>query len=455
MVEILTKITAILTTVVITIAGWLGFQQPVQAPLGATIPKVVAVFETSLASKITSSATSMTLVSGTDKAGNPLSGYICFVLDEGTASEEFVCGTASSTSVTGMIRGIDPVDGDLEVASLKKEHRRGASVKVTNYPQLAILSRILNGDETLPNALEYATSVSTSTLAGNNQYLASVDYVNSVSYSGAPDADEDTKGIVEQATRSELGSGVSSGDTSAPLFVPNQYFSTSSSATTSVVVTKSNGKINQNFWDLTEDFTWSGEHTFNGTTTLATTTINYITFDEKGFYDFGDGSDGDVTISSTTTLTEDMYYNNLTVNSGVALNTGGYRIYVKDTLTVNGVIRNNGSDGDDGGNGTGDAGGSGGSGGAGGAGGTLSAGSNGGDGGNGGYCTSQGCKSNGGAGDAGINKDPSLGSDGVTGGNGGGTQNSNGGTAGSAGTATVEYLDIAYLIPYIQAIDKA
>jgi len=275
MVEILTKITAILTTVVITIAGWLGFQQPVQAPLGATIPKVVAVFETSLASKITSSATSMTLVSGTDKAGNPLSGYMCFVLDEGTASEEFVCGTASSTSVTGMIRGIDPVDGDLEVASLKKEHRRGASVKVTNYPQLAILSRILNGDETLPNALEYATSVSTSTLAGNNQYLASVGYVNNVSYAGTSDADEDTKGIVEQATRSELGSGVSSGDTSAPLFVPNQYFSTSSSATTSVVVTKSNGKINQNFWDLTEDFTWSGEHTFSATATFSgMTTFN-------------------------------------------------------------------------------------------------------------------------------------------------------------------------------------
>ncbi len=36
---------------------------------------------------------------------------------------------------------------------------------------------------------------------------------------------------------------------------------------------------------------------------------------------FGDGSDGDVTISSNTTLVSDRYYNNLTVNNGVTLNT--------------------------------------------------------------------------------------------------------------------------------------
>jgi hypothetical protein len=59
---------------------------------------------------------------------------------------------------------------------------------------------------------------------------------------------------------------------------------------------------------------------------------------------FGDGSDGDVTISSDTTLTRDMFYNNLTVNSGVKLRTNGYRIFVKETLTNNGIIHNNGGD---------------------------------------------------------------------------------------------------------------
>ena len=66
---------------------------------------------------------------------------------------------------------------------------------------------------------------------------------------------------------------------------------------------------------------------------------------------FGDASDGDVTISGNTTLTRDMYYNNLTINTGVVLTTAGYRVFVKDTLTTNGTgaIRWNGNPGGDGG----------------------------------------------------------------------------------------------------------
>lgn len=60
---------------------------------------------------------------------------------------------------------------------------------------------------------------------------------------------------------------------------------------------------------------------------------------------FGDGSDGDVTISADTTLSRDMYYNNLTIDSGVTLNPNGYIICVKDTLTINGTIARNGNNG--------------------------------------------------------------------------------------------------------------
>lgn len=52
---------------------------------------------------------------------------------------------------------------------------------------------------------------------------------------------------------------------------------------------------------------------------------------------FGDGSDGDVTISSNTSLTRDMYYNNLTINNGIILSPKGYRIFVKWTLTCTGT----------------------------------------------------------------------------------------------------------------------
>lgn len=55
---------------------------------------------------------------------------------------------------------------------------------------------------------------------------------------------------------------------------------------------------------------------------------------------YGPGTDGDVVISSNVTLTRDMYYNNLTVNSGRILRSNGYRIFVKNNLTLNGIIGN-------------------------------------------------------------------------------------------------------------------
>lgn len=49
---------------------------------------------------------------------------------------------------------------------------------------------------------------------------------------------------------------------------------------------------------------------------------------------YGTGSDGSVTISTNTTLTSDKYYYNLTVNANTVLNTGGYRVFVKNILSL-------------------------------------------------------------------------------------------------------------------------
>ena len=82
------------------------------------------------------------------------------------------------------------------------------------------------------------------------------------------------------------------------------------------------------------------------------------------------------------TLKRDIYMQDLTINSGVYLETNGYRIFVRGTLHNEGWIRNDGADGTDGGlTSTYSAGG----GGAGGAGGTLASGTAGSAGGRGGY----------------------------------------------------------------------
>lgn len=245
-----------------------------QKPLGATIPTVVSLFETSLQGKITAADTSMTLVSGSDRNSTALSGYMCFTIDEGSASVEFVCGTASSTSVTGMTRGIDPLTGTTAVTALKKAHNRGAAVKITNYPQLAIVSRVLNGTDTLPNPLQYA-SVSTTTLASNTAYLASVQYVNGVALQGAPTATTTLPGVVQIATTAQMAAGT--GMTGQYTLVPAaSLFNQTPSSATTVPVTSASGKLAQGFLDLTQAFTFTGVQVHTATTTLATTTITSL-----------------------------------------------------------------------------------------------------------------------------------------------------------------------------------
>lgn len=66
---------------------------------------------------------------------------------------------------------------------------------------------------------------------------------------------------------------------------------------------------------------------------------------------FGDGSDGTVSISSgTTTLTRDMYYSNLTISGTGSLNTASWRVYVKNTLTLDAAPANALFNGNAGGN---------------------------------------------------------------------------------------------------------
>lgn len=140
--------------------GCLLGQQPAKPQYGIVIPETIALFQTSLSSKIDSDDTSMTLVSGTDADGNELDGTYGFIIDEGSSNEEFVQATCSGTSCTSMTRGISVADGKTEVEDLQYSHRRGSSVKMTNYPLLAILQRTANGAESFPNELYYDDSLS-------------------------------------------------------------------------------------------------------------------------------------------------------------------------------------------------------------------------------------------------------------------------------------------------------
>ncbi len=205
---------------------YIGYSYQPKSNLGASVPTVVANFNTSLQNSITSTDTSLTLVNGTDKAGNTLSGYMCFTLDEGTSSEEHVCGTAAGTAVTGLLRGIDPQDGNLQVTALKLAHRRGGSVKITDFPVLGVIARQANGQESFPNLLYYNIAKDFSTASAS--VVVDKNYVDTSILSGCANSDTTTKGCVEMATIAEINAGVPRlGGTTAWLSVNPSYLASS------------------------------------------------------------------------------------------------------------------------------------------------------------------------------------------------------------------------------------
>ncbi|MDI6905661.1 MAG: hypothetical protein QMD13_09315 [Candidatus Bathyarchaeia archaeon] len=57
---------------------------------------------------------------------------------------------------------------------------------------------------------------------------------------------------------------------------------------------------------------------------------------------YGDGSDGDVTVTADTTLTRNMNYRNLTIDSGVTLTTANYKVRCIEKFVNKGIVSANG-----------------------------------------------------------------------------------------------------------------
>lgn len=244
--------------------------------LGSTnaIETPIALFSTTLANSITSSATTMTLTSATTKNGTALaSSTYSFIIDEGTASEEFVKADCTSTACTNMDRGLSVITGTTTVATLQKAHRRGASVKITDAPILLNLTRIINGIGTIPNKLSYTSAPTFS--AGNE--LITKTYADNLSYVGAPDMSATIKGVGEKATGAEASSGAAdgSGNTTAPLVLTTSI-ATSTCQTTGnyvLVASSTTGKLGATCFDQTYPYAFSGSVSHTATTTISASSV--------------------------------------------------------------------------------------------------------------------------------------------------------------------------------------
>ncbi len=254
-------------------------------PLGGSnpIPTSVALFSTSLQSAITSSQTTMTLVSATynNGASTLASSTYDFIIDEGTAQQEFVSADCTGTVCTNIQRGLDFMNGTTTVASLQFSHRRGATVKITDGPVLLKLNSLAAGKAGYPSPLFYTSAVATSGLQANSQNFATVNYVNSAAFNGAGvvNATAGASGVVQLATAVQTASSTSVGSSGASLVLTSgNSTSTFNTATAALklVVTGNNGKIDPNFFPSSGLL--PGLTTTLASSTFATTSLNIGAF---------------------------------------------------------------------------------------------------------------------------------------------------------------------------------
>jgi len=260
-----------------------------QALGGPTLPAAIANFETSLASSISTTDTTMTLVSFTDKEGQDLiEGTLYgFTIDEGTTNEEHVMGTATtSNQVEDLIRGVSVSLGTTSVSSLKKAHSRGASVKMTDAPLLILMARILRGEEQV--AFD-------PTLDG---HLVDKEYADSLSFGSVPAATEVDDGFVELSTQIEMASSTQYGLTGSSLVLQAQYATSNPLiAGHYIPITEDTGLLSENFLPkaLSGAYTHTGSITINdiplGGSSYITSTTTQGT---------GSGSSGSWSYASTT-----------------------------------------------------------------------------------------------------------------------------------------------------------
>lgn len=117
--------------------------------MASKLTKVVANFETSLASKLSFAATTGSLSNVTDKNGVALpTGKYCMILNRGTSNEEHLLFTLTGSAMTQIVsvsrQGVQTVG-----VQNPNGHRVGVACFLTDFVNLKVIVDILNGVDTI------------------------------------------------------------------------------------------------------------------------------------------------------------------------------------------------------------------------------------------------------------------------------------------------------------------
>lgn len=231
--------------------------------MATKLATIIADFRASLATEIAVGGTSGQLQSNADSDGVALpTGTYFFTIDGENSQKEHIV----ATNTAGVLSAISSVSRQgVQTSGVVRKHRIGATVTITDFAHIKYLNDLLRGTTDL-NASVPLKYDGTATISNPN-HLATKAYVDGVAVSGAPDADEVTKGIIELATSTETQAGTSTGATGARLVPPNSLVKATSAGAGSAGVIPAagaDGLIDQTFLDKAR--TWTGLQTFGANT---------------------------------------------------------------------------------------------------------------------------------------------------------------------------------------------
>lgn len=261
--------------------------------------QIVKVRKTTLRAPLSSADTQIVLEELVDHKGNALEmtafdDFFVVVVRQGQSVEMILCDGITQNSDGSAILDIATNGRDLSAVL--------PYTGTTTGEDFSSGAEVVNGDD--PYTIYHITKL----------------YSNALAIAGVPNASETVKGGVEESTTEEVNTDVATGQTGAKLFITPTKLAAS--------------KYGLQLPSASEKEAIAGGGGFGAPSSAN----KFVTEDYLAFQGgFGDGADGDVTISTPTTLTRDMYYNNLTVNS--TLTTDGYIIYVKNKIDGSGTIK--------------------------------------------------------------------------------------------------------------------
>ncbi len=201
-------------------------------------------------------------------------------IEPGGSKEEQISFTGvvqnanGTATLTGVVRGIQFVYPYATVAGNIFAHAGGSRFVISNTA--AFYSRFLSPLNDATTSSQYIFSSTTPPAYDVNPNFgnfasttfASVSYVNNTATSGAANASETVKGLVELSTGAEAAAGTSLGGTGARLSIPGSLGTTTCvSVANTVPVTGANGKISSTCIDQTATYAWTGNQTYAASST--------------------------------------------------------------------------------------------------------------------------------------------------------------------------------------------